>query len=180
MSPKAYPIFNPDVGKVFGGAEVDLYLIATELAKDDAYDVRFVVGDYGQPAIEEREHVTLYKSLDVDKNFLAQGWKVWRAMERADSDIYMHEACSLGTTLVALFCKLKRRRFVYRTAHTHETEGVYFKENPLRGGAGEVGFSAGRPAHHAKRPGRGIPASNAESAVGGHSERLPGQGDGAR
>jgi hypothetical protein len=30
---RAYPIFNPDVKDVIGGAEVDLYLLATELAK---------------------------------------------------------------------------------------------------------------------------------------------------
>ncbi len=133
ISPKAYPLFNPAVEKIFGGAEVDLYLIATELAKDEAYDVRFVVGDYGQPDAEVRENVTLHKSLDVEKNFIAQGWKVWRALKRADADIYMHEASSLGTTLIALFSKLHGRRFVYRTAHTYETEGEYFKEFPFRG-----------------------------------------------
>lgn len=133
VSPKAYPLFNPDIESVFGGAEVDLYLIAAELAKDPAYDVRFVVGDYGQPDREVRENVTLFKSLNVEKSYVAQGHKVWAAMRRADADIYMHEACSLGTTLIALFCRLNGRRFVYRTAHSYETEGTYFKENPLRG-----------------------------------------------
>lgn len=31
IAPKAYPLFNPDVKKVFGGAEVDLYFLATVL-----------------------------------------------------------------------------------------------------------------------------------------------------
>ena len=34
ISLRAYPIFNPSVEKLFGGAEVDLYLLATELAKE--------------------------------------------------------------------------------------------------------------------------------------------------
>lgn len=130
---KAYPIFNPAIEKVFGGAEVDLYLLATELAKDERFDVRFVVGDYGQPDGEVREGVTLYKSVTSDRFMLLEGPKVWRAMKRADADIYMHEACSLGTTLAAAFCKWHRRKFVYRTASSREADGRYFAEKRIRG-----------------------------------------------
>ena len=62
---RAYPIFNSDVKAVFGGGEVDLYLLATELAKDERFKVSFVVGDYGQPETEVIEGVTLYKSLEI-------------------------------------------------------------------------------------------------------------------
>ena len=122
---KAYPIFNPEIESVFGGAEVDLYLIATELAKDDAFDVHFVVGDYGQPDEEIRENVTLIKSVNVEKNYVLQGHKMWSAVKCADAHIYMHEACSLGTALIAMFCKLHRRRFVYRTASSLEASGQH-------------------------------------------------------
>jgi glycosyltransferase involved in cell wall biosynthesis len=133
VSLKAYPLFNPEVHKVFGGAEVDLYLLATELAKDDRFDVRFVVGDYGQPDGETREGVTLYKSVRTDRFMAAEGWKVWRALKKADADVYMHEACSLGTTLIAAFCRMHQRRFVYRTASSRETNGTYFNMKPVRG-----------------------------------------------
>ncbi|MCE5185488.1 MAG: glycosyltransferase family 4 protein [Planctomycetaceae bacterium] len=129
----AYPLFNPAVEKVFGGAEVDLYLLATELAKDERFEVSFVVGDYGQPRIEARQGVTLYKSVKTDRGMILEGWKVWRALRQANADIYMHEACSLGTTLIAAFCRIHGRRFVYRTAHTDETDGTYFRRNPVRG-----------------------------------------------
>lgn len=42
----AYPLFNLEVKDVIGGAEVDLYLLATELAKDKNFQVCFVMGDY--------------------------------------------------------------------------------------------------------------------------------------
>ena len=54
VSPKAYPIFNPDIESVFGGAEVDLYMIATELAKDPDFNVSFIAADYGQADEEIR------------------------------------------------------------------------------------------------------------------------------
>jgi glycosyltransferase involved in cell wall biosynthesis len=133
VNPKAYPLFNPDIQKVFGGAEVDLYLLATELAKDKRFEVQFVVGDYGQPDGEIREGVTLYKSVRTDRFMMAEGWKVWRALNKANADVYMHEACSLGTTLIAAFCKVYKRRFVYRTASSREANGTYFKKKPIRG-----------------------------------------------
>ncbi len=52
VSLKAYPLFNPDISSVFGGAEVDLYMLATELANDERFEVSFIVGDYGQPPLE--------------------------------------------------------------------------------------------------------------------------------
>jgi glycosyltransferase involved in cell wall biosynthesis len=132
ISLRAYPIFNPSVEKLFGGAEVDLYLLATELAKDPRFEVQFVVGDYGQPDVERIENVTLFKSLDVHKNLFLQGRKLWHALRQANAQIYMQEACSLSTPMIAALCVLHRRKFVYRTAHTDETDGTYFREHPFR------------------------------------------------
>ena len=48
VSPKAYPLFDDKAQGVFGGAEVDLYMLGTELAADDAFEVSFIVADYAQ------------------------------------------------------------------------------------------------------------------------------------
>jgi len=133
VSLKAYPLFNPDISSVFGGAEVDLYMLATELANDERFEVSFIVGDYGQPPLEVRQGVTLIKSLDAKKTKILHGWKIWKALRRADADVYMQEACSLGTFLIALFCKIHRRRFVYRTASTQEADGTYRHDHPIAG-----------------------------------------------
>ena len=60
IAPKTYPVFNPDVGDYFGGANVDLYYLATEIAKDDKFESSFIVADYGQPDGEVIENVTLF------------------------------------------------------------------------------------------------------------------------
>ncbi len=128
----AYPLFNPAVKATFGGAEVDLYLLAIELAKDNNFGVSFVVGDFGQPDSERIESVNVHKSLNVKKNFFLHSPKIWNALKKANADIYVSEACSLGTTLNAFFCKRHGKKFVYRTAHTRETEGGYFKQHKIR------------------------------------------------
>ena len=135
VSPKAYPLFNPAVKSVFGGAEVDLYMLATELAKDDGFEVSCVAADYGQGQIETVENVTVIKSLDFGQNAVAGAVKIWRAMKKADADIYVIKTASPGVPLVALFCKLHKKVFVYRTAHQRECDGTYVKEHFFGGRA---------------------------------------------
>jgi len=131
IAPKAYPLFNPDVKKVFGGAEVDLYFLATELAKDENFAVSFITADYGQQDIETIDNVRIIKSLNFNKNPLIGAARVWRAMHTAESQIYFQEAVSWGTLLVALFCTSHKRTFVYRTANQGESDGTYFNRKRL-------------------------------------------------
>ena len=135
VSPKAYPLFNRDCPEVFGGSEVDVYLLGTELAKDQNFHVSFIVADYGQPAEEDRENVNMIRSLDFDKNSLGGVAKIWRAMKKADADFYFIKTASPGTSLVSWFCRLHRKRFVYRTAHQDECDGTYLRQHRLLGKA---------------------------------------------
>ena len=135
VSPKAYPLFAPAAEGVFGGAEVDLYLIGTELAKDEGFEVSFVTADYGQADSEVINNVTVIKSIDFNKNSLTGAIRIWRAMRLADADIYILKTASPGTPLVAMFCKLYKKIFVYRTAHQRECDGTYLKEHFFLGRA---------------------------------------------
>jgi glycosyltransferase involved in cell wall biosynthesis len=129
----AYPLFNPEIESLFGGAEVDFYNLSTELAKDPNYRVSFITADYGQKPIEIREGVTLIKSLDFSGNLAMPSLRLWRALRTADAQIYVRELCSAVTTEVVLFCKCYGRKFVYRTASVVECDGTYLREHFFRG-----------------------------------------------
>jgi glycosyltransferase involved in cell wall biosynthesis len=133
VMPKAYPLFNRSVDKVFGGSEVDLYYLSSELAKDSGFDVSFIVADYGQPPIQQIEGVRVIKSVDFSQNPLAGAIRLWRAMKTADADFYVLKTASMGTFLTALFCRLNRREFIYRSAHTTHCDGSWIKAHPLGG-----------------------------------------------
>ncbi len=133
VCPKAYPLFNETVEGVFGGSEVDLYYLATELAKDAGFDVSFIVADYGQAAVETTENVTVIKSLDLGKNAIAGAVRIWRALKQANADIYIIKTASVGVPLVAAFCRLYKKSFIYRTAHQNECDGTYLREHRLAG-----------------------------------------------
>ncbi len=70
VSPFAYSLFNPEVDLKFGGAEVQMYLVATELAKDENFNVNFVVLDVWQKKKEKHQGVEVYKAYKRGRNIL--------------------------------------------------------------------------------------------------------------
>ena len=135
VCPKFYPLFNAAVKEVFGGAEIDLYLLACELAKDPDFEVSGIVADYGQEEVETINRVKIYKGVNFKKNSLAGALQIWRAMRKADSDIYMQETSGWGSFLVALFCHRYKRHFVYRTASQRESNGSFLSQKKVEGKA---------------------------------------------
>jgi glycosyltransferase involved in cell wall biosynthesis len=132
---QAYPLFNPQITATIGGAEVDLYLIATELAKDSVFKASFVTGDFGQPGREIIQNVTVIKSIDVSGNLFVGSPRLWRALKEADADVYFDECASLRTWFDAEFCKRRGRPYVFRTAATEECDGTYAGRHWFRGRA---------------------------------------------
>jgi glycosyltransferase involved in cell wall biosynthesis len=135
IAPKTYPVFNPQVGDYFGGANVDLYYLSTEMAKDERFESSFIVADYDQPDGEVIEGVKLFKALDFSKGAFSGMVQTWRALKRADADIYVMKCASAGVPLVAFFCKRFKKKFAYRTAHRFECDGTYLRDHILLGRA---------------------------------------------
>lgn len=133
IAPKAYGLFDPSAATGYGGAEVDLYMLAVELAKDESFRVSFITADYGQPPEQTIENVRLLKSLSFREPSLLGAWKIRRAMKAADAQFYMLKTISPGVPLAWAFCRLHRRRFLYRTAHQDECDRSYMRTRPLLG-----------------------------------------------
>jgi glycosyltransferase involved in cell wall biosynthesis len=133
--PKAFPLFNPDARDVFGGAEVDLYYLSTELAKDKDFDVSFITADYGQEKIKIIENIRIIKSLNFKNNPLIGALKIWHAMKKADADVYILKTASPGSPLVATFCLFHKKFFTYRAASAQECDGTYIQKHFILGKA---------------------------------------------
>ena len=114
VSLSSYPLLaGEDLGYV-GGAEVQQVLLARELIKHN-YQVTFVTYGNGSSSVEYLggiEVIKTYKRENVaGLSLLAKAGALWRAMKKAGADIYFHEAGAAGA--VALFCFLRRRKFVH-------------------------------------------------------------------
>jgi len=118
VSLSSYGYFNTDA-VAGGGAQRQLYLLSQKLT--EAFDIHFVVGDYGQERKERRDSVTLHRAYkpDVSGGFVAQLRRfiiLWKAMARADADVYVYRGSAWKATFVYVIARLLRKRFVYNVA----------------------------------------------------------------
>ncbi len=123
ICPKAYPLFNSKISSTFGGAEVQMSMLARELARDSSYKVSILVGDYGQNKHETIDNVMLIKSFYFKKNILAFIARAFSEMLKVGADCYIQRSMTNYTFLLALICKIYRRGFVYMVAHNNEVDG---------------------------------------------------------
>jgi glycosyltransferase involved in cell wall biosynthesis len=131
VSPKAYPLFNKNYNGIFGGAEVQLYLLAREFAKNEDMDVNFIVADYGQKLSEECGGVTVLKSFKFDNLSLIKNMEFLRCFMRVNSGVYIQRTLDPASGVIVVLCKLLRKQFVYMVAHDMEVDGGYEKNKGM-------------------------------------------------
>ncbi|TXH37771.1 MAG: glycosyltransferase [Burkholderiaceae bacterium] len=104
-----------------GGEEVQHAQLSVALARR-GHDVSLVVADGGQEDGAEFEGVKTFKAFrEADGlpglRFIYPRWiKLWSAIARADADVYYFSCASMTLGLLAMFCRLHKRRLVFRTA----------------------------------------------------------------
>ncbi|MFX1444097.1 MAG: glycosyltransferase family 4 protein [Promethearchaeota archaeon] len=121
----AYSVFNPKSSAKIGGAEVDLYNISTELAKDRRFKVYFIVADFGQKDIEVYNNVKVIKSHCFKKtttNYLKAILLFFRKLRQVNADIYLTANRSKFVFFTSLYCKIFRKIHIHRTEHINQVE----------------------------------------------------------
>lgn len=120
-----WPLFRPTRQGDIGGAEVQLYTLARELARDAAFRVDFVVRAEGGGS-EKIDGVTVHKLPPICKpgvrRQLAYGAGLSRLLQTIDPDVVVQRAAGSLTGLLGLWCALRRREFVYMIAHDSDVE----------------------------------------------------------
>jgi glycosyltransferase involved in cell wall biosynthesis len=131
ISPLGYGLYNASSGYPFGGAEVQLYLLAGELAQDPDCRATVLVTVREQPGIEPCGPLTVVKR--QGRGRLAQGGllaavsafrEMFGQLRRIDADVYLHAGAGAEVGAYALICRLLRRRFIYVVASSADLAKV--------------------------------------------------------
>lgn len=127
FSSDAYPYFNPNTQAKLGGAEYQLYLFATELAKDASFEVHMIVDQTLPGGTEVRENVTLHEfriSTDGLKYLktLLRLIPAFRLFQHIDADIYIQRGASYWTGFAQCFAQMLGKKFIYMIAHDGDTD----------------------------------------------------------
>ena len=107
--------------RVVGGEPVQQTLLARALARRGD-DVSMIVADLGQPDGMRYEGIRTFKAYRPDAGvpvlrFIHPRWTgLWRALRRADADLYYTSCAGMEVGLLALFCRRFGKRFVFRSA----------------------------------------------------------------
>ena len=125
VAPKVYPVLQESGSETFGGAEVALSLVARELSESGNFDVRVLVGDYGQEDVVRLGRITLHRALKSGSGFLGNAWHLLSCLHRVDAGICVQRTLAIASTVLSVYCRLTGRKFVYWVAHDGETDGKH-------------------------------------------------------
>ena len=134
-----YPLFNKNCRRTFGGAEVQVYQIGKHISKNyNNIRVSYLVGDLGQKKVEIYDNIKIYKGPAFTINSpkytqLFEVLKILFCLKNINADIYIQRSATAGTGLIAFFCKLFSKKFVYMISHEIDVSGEFKEKNKLAG-----------------------------------------------
>jgi glycosyltransferase involved in cell wall biosynthesis len=140
---KAHAIFDSKSDAPIGGTLVQMHVVAKKLSENHSFPVSFLVGDFGQLPVEECGKIKVYKSIKLKRDIghmVVAPFLLWSYLKKMDADVYITSSASPEVGLVALFCKIHRRKMIYRTAHEWDCNGSYAKSHGFLGKIFEYGI----------------------------------------
>jgi len=108
--------------KTAGGAELQQVFIGKGL-KEKGFDVSYISMDYGQRDEKAIDGLKIFKTFTASEGlfgirfFYPRLYKIWKALKRADADIYYVRCATFLPGVVAQFCRRNHRKFIYAGAH---------------------------------------------------------------
>jgi len=147
----AYPLFNPKSKIVFGGAQIQLYLLTQELSKDKRFDISFLTDNRQNSRQDIFKKIKVYQFLRSPKtkgikkeliNFIFKipflGYivfliRLFIQIKKINSQVYIQRAASAETGLIALISKILRKKFIFMVAHEQDVNNDFVKKNGFKG-----------------------------------------------
>ncbi len=117
-----YPLFNSEVKSLVGGAEWQQKYLGEEFLRQ-GHCVSYLVFDHKQETLEKREGILFHKTFapkagwPVVRFFYPRLFSLWLALKKANAEVYYCRCAGWQVGVVAFFCRLYGRKFIYAGAH---------------------------------------------------------------
>jgi len=136
LSPNAYPVLANTRDTGFGGAEVKQVFTAIELFKH-GYDITFITRDFGQTRVTVHNGIKVVKigskHLHTERGSFYKGLiPLWLTMKFVNADIYFQRGAGAITGVMAIFCKVLKKKLVYCVASSYDVDGGYIRKASKR------------------------------------------------
>ncbi|MGI6455609.1 MAG: glycosyltransferase family 4 protein [bacterium] len=123
----ACKLFRQDEPQPFGGAELQMYLLAKALARRHDVEVQFVTRGAGKFEIFDYQGIRVYKlpfHASHRARMLFGTIDLIRLCLRLDTGVFLQRAGGIETGIVAGCARLKKRKFVFMTSSLRDTDGT--------------------------------------------------------
>jgi glycosyltransferase involved in cell wall biosynthesis len=117
ISLNSYPLFAKKSLGYFGGAELQMSLIVKQLLKDKQFAVSLITGDYGQNRIVKKNRLIIFKCFDKQSHRLIELTRLFFWSLKTKQDVFVSRTANNLLYLLAIYCKLFNKKFVYMVAH---------------------------------------------------------------
>jgi len=124
-----YYLFNPNKNGYHygGGAEVQLFLITTQLLKNKDIEINVITGKFkDQENIIHKQGVKIFKVLPIKRrflNYIIGPLHFMLTLIKIKPDIVIQRSASVLTGLSALYCNLFKKKFIYSVANNYDVNG---------------------------------------------------------
>jgi len=125
MAHKAAGLYSPGASLAFGGAEVQLRILAAELARAPGVEVHVMVAGAPREEPVTRDGVTVWTPLAWDAPVARRAAAFARFLGRVKADVVVQRTLSPLSGPIALLCRARGSRFVYMVANDGETDGTH-------------------------------------------------------
>ena len=134
VSLSAYPVFVPESTRKFGGSEVQLGRLCRAVAAHEGWRVELLTSGEGDYCQREVDGVLIRKlPWSPQSGALAKGrlaLALRGEIARTAPDLFLQRCLGIETGMVGLWCKRKKRPFIYMTASDWDCDGTYDRQRP--------------------------------------------------
>lgn len=118
-------IFNENLKRTFGGATVQMYLIAKELNKDKDLKIFSLIQNYRTIKFNDINQFNIIKTFNENDGLINKISKFFKEIDKIKPNVIIQHGLTLFSCLLAKYCKKKGIKFVFMFASDIETNGKY-------------------------------------------------------
>lgn len=115
----AYALIDPASGAQIGGTEVQMALLARQLASLGPYSVSLLVGDFGQAKRVHWNGIAVLRSISLKKNlltYLRAPFVLWKILLSIKPDYIISSPAGPEVGLLALYARVFKSKYIFRAA----------------------------------------------------------------
>ena len=120
-------LFNKKSGRTFGGANIQMYLIARELSNHSSIETFSFIPNYDEICFDESDRFNLIRTFSEKDTVLKKFWTYHKRIQEIKPDVIIQRGLTLFSCLLAFYCRAFRIKFVFMFAHDIESHGLYQK-----------------------------------------------------